>query len=182
MKDEQGKKVGMVSLGCPKNQVDSEIMLGRLKEMGYRIVNRPEEAEIIIVNTCGFIDSAKEESILTILEQSRYKQKGRCKKLIVTGCLSQRYGKELLHEMPEIDIIVGTSRYTDIVEIIEDGQEDVYIDNSARHWRDLESNLPRVLTTLPGTGYLKIAEGCNNCCSLVSMFPRPMSVGPFQAF
>lgn len=158
-------KVGMISLGCSKNQVDSEIMLGLIDKGGYEIVNRSEDADIIIINTCGFIESAKQEAIDTILEQALYKKQGKCQKLIVTGCLAQRYGNELLKEIPEIDSVVGVSRYTDILDAIEDQGRKEYLENCADHWEILEQNPDRVLTTLPGTAYLKIAEGCDNRCS-----------------
>jgi len=158
-------KIGMISLGCSKNQVDSEIMLGLIDKEGYEIVNRSEDADIIIINTCGFIESAKQEAIDTILEQALYKKQGKCQKLIVTGCLAQRYGNELLKEIPEIDNVVGTSRYTDILEVIEDRSRKEYIGDSSSYWEALEKNPYRILTTLPGTAYLKIAEGCDNRCS-----------------
>ena len=103
-------KVGIISLGCDKNRIDSEIILGNIKGK-YEVINNPKEAEIIIVNTCGFIESSKQESIDTILEMSEYKLKYKCKVLIVTGCLSQRYGKELLELMPEIDVLLGVNDY-----------------------------------------------------------------------
>lgn len=158
-------KVGMISLGCSKNQVDSEVMLGLIQEGGYEIVNTSEDADIIIINTCGFIESAKEEAIDTILEQAIFKQKGQCQKLIVTGCLAQRYGTELLKEIPEIDSVVGVARYTDILDAIDDTRRNDYRGESPAHWQVLEENSTRILTTLPGTGYLKIAEGCDNYCS-----------------
>ena len=144
-------KVGMISLGCSKNQVDSEIMLGLIDKGGYEIVNSSEDADIIIINTCGFIESAKQEAIDTILEQALYKKQGKCQKLIVTGCLAQRYGNELLKEIPEIDSVVGVSRYTDILDAIEDQGRKEYLENCADHWEILEQNPDRVLTTLPGT-------------------------------
>jgi len=158
-------KVGMISLGCSKNQVDSEIMLGLIDRGGYEIVNRSEDADIIIINTCGFIESAKQEAIDTILEQALYKKQGKCQKLIVTGCLAQRYGNELLKEIPEIDSVVGTSRYTDILEVLEEKSRKEYMGDSLGYWETLEQDPYRILTTLPGTAYLKIAEGCDNRCS-----------------
>ena len=158
-------KVGMISLGCSKNQVDSEVMLGLISREGYEIVNCSKDADVIIINTCGFIESAKEEAIDTILEQAVYKKQGKCQKLIVTGCLAQRYGNELLEEIPEIDNVVGTSRYTDILEVIKERDEKEYLQASPYHWEILEQNPDRILTTLPGTAYLKIAAGCDNHCS-----------------
>lgn len=158
-------KVGMVSLGCVKNQVDAEVMLGLLNQHGYQIVNTSEEADIIIINTCGFIGPAKEESINAILEQAQYKKSDNRKLLVVTGCLSQRYSNELLKEMPEVDAVVGTGSYSRIVEIlneIKEGQQKSYLGNlSARE----QEGLPRLLTTNGPSAYLKIAEGCDNCCS-----------------
>ena len=111
-------KIGVVSLGCPKNLVDSETMLGLIREENYEITNDPSEAEIIIVNTCGFIESAKEESINTILQMAEYKKSGSCKYIIVTGCLSQRYAEELFNELPEADSIAGVEVYDEIGSII----------------------------------------------------------------
>lgn len=172
------KKVGMISLGCSKNQVDSEVMLGIIAQKGHTIVNRCEDADIIIINTCGFIESAKEEAIDTILEQLVYKQRGTCEKIIVTGCLAQRYGDILLKEIPEIDSIVGTSRYTDILKAMDENGEKEYRGETNSHWTTLEANPPRLLTTLPGTGYLKIAEGCNNHCSYCAI---PFIRGPHRS-
>ena len=112
-------KVGMVSLGCDKNRVDSEIMLGVMNKE-YDITNNPKEADIIIVNTCGFIEKAKQESINTILEMAKYKTENKCKLLIATGCLTQRYGKELQDLMPEIDIMLGVNDYTKIDKLIKE--------------------------------------------------------------
>ncbi|MBM6839596.1 30S ribosomal protein S12 methylthiotransferase RimO, partial [Clostridium saudiense] len=110
-------KVGMVSLGCDKNRVDSELILGTINKY-YEITNNPKEADIIIVNTCGFIESAKQESIDTILEMARYKTDYKCKMLIATGCLTQRYGDELLEQMPEIDILMGVNDYMKLHKLI----------------------------------------------------------------
>lgn len=114
-------KIGMVSLGCPKNLVDSEVMLGIIKDKQLEITNDPADAELIIVNTCGFIESAKEESISTILQMAQYKEEGSCKYLIMTGCLGQRYADELFESMPEVDAIVGTDSFTDIGWVIGPG-------------------------------------------------------------
>src|SRR6267378_1973672 len=111
-------KVHLTTLGCPKNQVDSELMLGRLAAAGHPIVERAEEAECLIVNTCAFIDRAREESVTTILELAKLKQRGACRALIVTGCLTQRYGGEILKEMPEVDSILGTSGLERIVDLV----------------------------------------------------------------
>ncbi len=165
MENYEKTKVGMISLGCSKNQVDAEVMLGLISQGGYQIVNRSEDADIIIINTCGFIESAKQEAIDAILEQVTLKQQGKCQKIIVTGCLAQRYSETLLKEIPEIDSVVGTSRFTEILDVINQEQRKKYIGESLSHWEVLESNPSRLLTTLPGTGYLKIAEGCDNRCS-----------------
>src|SRR5436309_1851775 len=111
-------KVHLTTLGCPKNQVDSELMLGALTEAGFPLADRPEDAECLIVNTCAFIDRAREESVATILELARLKERGRCRSLIVTGCLTQRYGGEILREMPEVDGILGTSNLSRIVDLV----------------------------------------------------------------
>src|SRR3990167_9199944 len=113
------KKIGMVSLGCPKNTVDSEIVLGSLTDKGYSVTSNEGDADVIIVNTCGFIDKAKEESIDAILEMAEYKRKGNCQKLVVMGCLSQRYKDELLKEIPEIDYLVGAGDFKSVEEIME---------------------------------------------------------------
>lgn len=156
----------MVSLGCDKNRVDSEVMLGLLLRAGHSIVNRPEEADVIIVNTCGFIDPAKEESVETILEQAQYKKMGKCRLLIVTGCLAQRYSKEIINEIPEVDAVIGTGRFTEILDVINRCESKherlVAVDNP--RFPDI-NGIPRVLTTPSYTAYLKISEGCSNRCT-----------------
>jgi ribosomal protein S12 methylthiotransferase len=155
----------MVSLGCAKNQVDAEVMLGLLSQKGYEIVNESARADIIIVNTCGFIGPAKEESINAILEQGLYKKTGSCKALIVTGCLGERYSEELLKEIPEVDAVAGTGNYARIIEILDEinkGEHRAYlghIDDS------LDDGLPRIISTDGPVAYLKIAEGCDNHCT-----------------
>lgn len=163
-------KIGVVSLGCPKNLVDSETMLGLIHEENYEITNDPSEAEIIIVNTCGFIESAKEESINTILQMAEYKKSGSCKYIIVTGCLSQRYAEELFSELPEADAIAGVEVYDEIGSIIKrvmNGERFIMLERSKPDviYTSKETFLPRILTTPSYTAYLKIAEGCDNCCS-----------------
>jgi ribosomal protein S12 methylthiotransferase len=116
------KKVGVVSLGCPKNLVDSEIMLGILKRSEYEIVGSMDDADILIVNTCGFIESAKAESISTILEMAKCK-KGKCRLLIVTGCMAERYKEEILKEIPEVDAVIGTGNYEEVAEVINKAQK-----------------------------------------------------------
>lgn len=157
-------KVGMVSLGCDKNRVDSELILGTINKF-YEITNNPKEAEIIIVNTCGFIESAKQESIDTILEMAEYKNKYKCKMLIATGCLTQRYGEELLELMPEIDILMGVNDYMKIHKLILDfikGERKLF----AANYSDENINEgTRILTTDKHTAYVRIAEGCDNYCT-----------------
>ncbi len=158
-------RIGFVSLGCPKNQVDSEWMIGLAKEAGCELTNNPEDAEVIIVNTCGFIESAKEESITTVLEMARYKKEGACTSLIVAGCLAERYGQELLDEIPEIDAVMGTGAYRDIVAVIKrvlNKERFVFLPIKGEK---PDAPAPRVLTTPDYTAYLKIAEGCDNCCT-----------------
>lgn len=157
--------VGLVTLGCPKNQVDSEIMLGILDQARYTIVEEPENADVLIVNTCGFIESAKKESIDTILEFSELKLSGRLKYLIVTGCLIQRYPEELRQEIPEIDAVLGTGNFHQIAEVIENGLQGQQMGGVDRPEFEYSNDLPRLTTTPDYTAYVKIAEGCNNRCS-----------------
>ncbi|AZR72551.1 ribosomal protein S12 methylthiotransferase RimO [Anoxybacter fermentans] len=157
--------VGLVTLGCPKNQVDSEIMLGLLDQAKFNIVDNLEEADVVIVNTCGFIESAKQESIDTILELSQLKDSGRLKYLVVTGCLAQRYYDELKKEIPEIDTILGTGNFDRIVEVIEEGLKGQDLGGIIRPKFEYRKDLPRIITTPGYTAYVKIAEGCNNRCS-----------------
>lgn len=176
-------KIGIVSLGCPKNLVDSETMLGLIHEEKYEITNDPSEAEIIIVNTCGFIESAKEESINTILQMAEYKKSGSCKHIIVTGCLSQRYAEELFSELPEADAIAGVEVYDEIGSIIKrvmNGERFIMLERSKPDviYTSKETFLPRILTTPSYTAYLKIAEGCDNCCSYCAI---PKIRGPYRS-
>lgn len=160
-------KVGMVSLGCDKNRVDSEIMLGVMNK-AYEITNNPKEADIIIVNTCGFIEKAKQESIDTILEMANYKTKHQCKLLIATGCLTQRYGKELKELMPEIDIMLGVNDYNKIDKLIKDFITKENMEDKFTEVNYSDENInegERVLTTESSTAYIRIAEGCNNFCT-----------------
>ena len=157
------KKVGLVSLGCAKNRVDSENLLGMLRARGMEIVADPAEADAIFVNTCGFIESAKEESIDAIFEMAQYKKTGRLKRLFVTGCLSQRYPDALLDEIPEIDGIMGVADYARLDEMLagaESGHRPCYTANGARFLQT-----PRVLTTPPFSAYVKISDGCDNRCA-----------------
>lgn len=176
-------KIGVVSLGCPKNLVDSETMLGLIHEENYEITNDPSEAEIIIVNTCGFIESAKEESINTIFQMAEYKKSGSCKYIIVTGCLSQRYAEELFSELPEADAIAGVEVYDEIGSIIKrvmNGERFIMLERSKPDviYTSKETFLPRILTTPSYTAYLKIAEGCDNCCSYCAI---PKIRGPYRS-
>ena len=158
-------KVGMVSLGCDKNRVDSEIILGKMSNE-YEITNNPKNADIIIVNTCGFIESAKQESIDTILEMANYKVNYKCKLLIATGCLTQRYGEELRNLIPEIDIMLGVNDYNKINEFITDFIEGNKKASELLNYSDENINEgKRILTTQRESAYIRIAEGCNNFCT-----------------
>jgi ribosomal protein S12 methylthiotransferase len=155
-------KVGFMSLGCPKNLVDSEVMLGHLRLKGYEITPRMEEAQVLVVNTCGFIDTAKQESIDAILEAASMKQSGACQKLVVAGCLVERYRDELLAGMPEIDACLGTRDIEQIAEVIGGaGWEE--LDRDPAYLYDEAS--PRLLTTPKASAYLKISEGCDHSCA-----------------
>ena len=143
--------VGVISLGCAKNQVDTERMLGLLTAAGHEITNQPSEADVLIVNTCGFIESAKQESINAILEMAHYKQGGKCTRLVVTGCLSERYRDELKEAMPEIDLLLGVREYETLPRLL-GGKTD------APHCGPKSA---RVLTTPRYSAYLRIADGCN---------------------
>lgn len=157
-------KVGMVSLGCPKNQVDAEMLMATLRDGGYELVADAGLSDVAIVNTCGFIESAKQESIDEILELCTLKKEGRIKKIIVTGCLAERYRSEILKEIPEVDAVVGIGSNSDICEIVgralTDEQVELYGDKE-----NLSICGKRVLANLPFYAYIKIAEGCNNCCT-----------------
>lgn len=157
-------KIGFVSLGCNKNLCDTENMMGLLAENGFEITPNPEEAEVVVVNTCGFIESAQQESIDTILEMAQYKEKN-CTLLVVCGCLAQRFAEEIRQEMPEVDVIVGTTAFDEIVEAINEGlkgKKNSYIYDINK---DVMENLPRIRTTPRAVAYLKIAEGCDNKCT-----------------
>ncbi len=159
-------KVGVVSLGCAKNLVDSEVMLGILDKANYAITGEEDQAEVLIVNTCGFIESAKQESINTILALAEHKQTGRCKVLILAGCLAQKYRDELARELPEVDAIVGTGEVENIAGIVEaamSGGEKVVKVDSPEYLYD--HNSPRIRTTPGYSAYVKVADGCDNCCS-----------------
>ncbi len=157
-------KIGMVSLGCPKNQVDAEIMLQRLKDAGYEITPDESEAEAIIINTCGFIEDAKAESIENILEVAHFKTDGKLKALIVTGCLAERYMADIKEEMPEVDVVVGLAGNNEIEKVVEKALKGDKTDYYGKK-EDLIIEGERMLTTPKYTAYLKIAEGCDNCCT-----------------
>lgn len=157
-------KVGIVSLGCDKNRVDSEIMLGMVQK-DYELTNNPKEADIIIVNTCGFIESAKQESINTILDMAEYKKKYKCRLLIATGCLTQRYGEELIELMPEIDIMLGVNDYAKINEAIVKFINSNERITSLNYSDDSINEGIRLITTDKATAYVRIAEGCDNFCT-----------------
>ena len=168
--------VGMVSLGCSKNRVDSENLLGFLSEKGYPIVADPAEADIIFVNTCGFIEPAKVESIDTIFEMAQYKQTGRLQKLFVTGCLSQRYSGDLAAEMPEVDGFLGVKDYDRIAEMMAEAEKDlrpVFTDGHDRFF-----TTRRVLTTPGYTAYVKISDGCDNRCTYCAI---PLIRGRYES-
>ncbi|MDH7500247.1 MAG: 30S ribosomal protein S12 methylthiotransferase RimO, partial [candidate division NC10 bacterium] len=161
-------KVGMVSLGCPKNRVDSERMLGQLKGAGYAITPHAEEADLLLVNTCAFVRSAQEESIESILRMARYKEKGRCRALVVTGCLPQRFGQELADQMPEVDAWMGVGPASGIIAAC----QRALCGQGSSHGRQTqglrdgwEEDPVRLLSTPSHYAYLKVAEGCRNSCS-----------------
>lgn len=158
-------KIALESLGCSKNLVDAEIMMGILNKKGYKLVGDFEEADIILVNTCGFIESAKQESIDTILELAQLKETANLKILIVTGCLAQRYSEELKAEIPEIDAIVGTGSYQNIDEIIASLKEEKHIVSLNDIEFAYNEELPRYISTPAHMAYLKIGEGCDNKCT-----------------
>lgn len=166
----------LVSLGCPKNLVDSEIMLGLLKENGYHLTANEDEADVLIVNTCGFIGDAKEESINEILRLAEYKKNGKCKLLIVAGCLAQRYKDKLAKELPEADYFIGTGEYHKIVDVIKNmPAKRVMVDKPA-YIHDY--NTPRILATPRYSAYIKVAEGCSNNCSYCTI---PLIRGEFRS-
>jgi ribosomal protein S12 methylthiotransferase len=155
--------VHFVSLGCPKNRVDTEVMLGQTLGAGHQIVAAPEEAQVIVVNTCGFIGEAKQESIDAILEMARHKESGTCQRLVVTGCLSQRYPDELAAEMPEVDHFLGTDEVGSITDAIAGNADRVRVLETPRYLYDDHS--PRQASMARHTAYVKIAEGCDRPCA-----------------
>lgn len=165
----EGRKVGMVSLGCPKNLVDSEVMMGLLAQQGYELTTDSGAADVLVVNTCGFIDSARQESVDTILEMAQLKQTGKLKRLIVAGCLVERYRDELQREIPEIDACIGVNQLKEIKSVVEPyGPRvlPVYSDGaSAPELYLYDETTPRLRATAPYTSYVKIAEGCDHTCA-----------------
>ena len=157
-------KISMVSLGCPKNQVDAEMMLATLKAGGFEICSEEAEADAIIVNTCGFIEDAKKEAIENILEASQYKKNGKCKAVVVTGCLAERYKDDVTEEIPEVDACVGIGSNEKIAEIVKNAIEG-NTENSFGEKDALPLSGERILGGYPFSTYLKIADGCNNCCT-----------------
>ena len=158
-------KILFISLGCDKNLVDSKVMLGLLEKRGYSMTDDEAEADIIIVNTCCFIGDAKEESVNTILDMSEYKKQGSCKALIVTGCMAQRYKKEIQEEIPEVDAILGTNSYDKILDAVDEALAGHQMLDCADLVGLPEVDTDRILTTGGHYAYLKIAEGCNKRCT-----------------
>lgn len=172
------EKVKVVTLGCEKNLVDSEIMSGLIDQRGYTLVENSEDATVIIVNTCGFIDAAKEESIQTILDMAELKETAKLKALVVSGCLTQRYKEDLIKEIPEIDGIVGTGDFHNITDVVDEalrGKRPIRVGNPVF---DYETILPRKVTTPRYTAFVKIAEGCDNACTFCSI---PIMRGKFRS-
>jgi ribosomal protein S12 methylthiotransferase len=162
-KKRETKSLYMMTLGCPKNRVDSEVMLGTLNQKGYHLVEEPDGAEVIVVNTCAFLKAAEQESVDNILELAEYKKAGNCKTLVVTGCLVQRHGEALMKDLPEVDHFLGTSAYVQIGDLLaaEASPRQVIPDPDYIH----SAKVPRV-NSMPGyTAYLKISEGCDNKCA-----------------
>ena len=168
--------VGAVSLGCNKNRVDTETALGLLKEKGFVITADPAEADILLVNTCGFIDPAKEESVNTILDMAEYKTSGRCRVLVVTGCLSQRYSGDLMKDIPEIDVLLGVNQYAELPAAIEKalGKQRPCLCSDDYSYYEHD----RVLTTPSWSAYIRIGEGCSNRCTFCAI---PMIRGPYRS-
>ena len=161
-------KVGMISLGCPKNQVDGEVLLAKLADAGFKIVNTIEDSDIMIVNTCGFIEAAKTEAIETILEVAEYKNAGIVSAIVVTGCLAERYKDDVLSELPEVDAVVGIGANSDIVKVCQKALCGISTANFPNKCY-LPLNEKRMLSTPPHWAYLKIAEGCDNRCAFCAI-------------
>ncbi len=162
-------KIAFISLGCAKNLVNAEQMMALCQEAGHTVTGDPEGADVAVLNTCGFIESAKSEAIDNILELAELKAEGKLKKLLVTGCLTQRYPDDIRAELPEVDGMLGTGSYTDVVAAV----EELMAGERAEHFGDIHRTYedgPRIVTTPPYTAYLKIAEGCSTAAPSVS-FP-----------
>ena len=176
------KKVGFVSLGCPKNLVDSEVMMGQLKEAGYEITNNADEAETVVVNTCGFIEAAKKESVEAILEATQLKEAGKAKRVVVAGCLVERYRDDLMKELPEVDAFIGTNEIERILEAADETKKfrDLPLlpigNKSATYIYDFDT--PRYRATESHTAFIKIAEGCDRPCAFCSI---PQMRGSFRS-
>ena len=164
------EKIAFVSLGCPKNQVDAEQMLYTLKTAGYEIVAEEEKADVIIINTCGFIEDAKREAIENIIEAARYKEEGNLKLLVVTGCLAERYRDDITEEIPEVDMVVGIGSNGKIAELVRDALAG-NLQNSYGEKFSLDLDGKRILGGVPYSAYIKIADGCDNCCTYCAI-PR----------
>jgi ribosomal protein S12 methylthiotransferase len=172
------EKVAIVTLGCEKNLVDSDMMAHLIDEKGYELVDNPEEATVVIVNTCGFIDAAKEESVNKILDMAELKESGKLKSLVVAGCLTQRYKEDILKEIPEVDGIVGTGDFMSITTIIEEslaGKRPVYVGNPVFTYEEVVKRKVKAGTY---SAYIKIAEGCDNACTFCSI---PLMRGAFRS-
>jgi ribosomal protein S12 methylthiotransferase len=176
------KKVGFVSLGCPKNLVDSEVMMGTLQQAGYEITNDAAEAETVVVNTCGFIESAKQESVEAILEATRLKEEGKAKRIVVAGCLVERYRDDLMKELPEVDAFIGTNEVTRILEAADETKNFRSLpllpigNKTATYLYDFDT--PRFRATDSHTAFIKIAEGCDRPCAFCSI---PSMRGSFRS-
>lgn len=162
--------VGLITLGCTKNQVDSEMILGYFKGLGFKIVNDSKEADVLIVNTCGFIESAKKEAIETILEMADYKENGKCKHLIVTGCLAKRYKKDILRDIPEVDLVIGVNEYKDLDKILSEYFKKEI--NGTLEFKD------RLVSSKFPMAYIRISDGCDNRCSYCAI---PLIRGGFKS-
>lgn len=171
-------KAGFISLGCAKNLVDTEVMLGILQKNDIELTPEPSEAEILIVNTCGFIKSAKEESITTVLNMAEYKTEGKCRSLIIAGCLGQRYKQELLDEIPEADAIVGTGAWHRIMDAVKETLQGNRVVLAGENEILYDENTPRITTTPDYSAYVKIAEGCDNRCAYCAI---PMIRGNYRS-
>ena len=170
------ESICLVSLGCPKNLVDSEVILGLLSKHGYLLTTDPSKAEILIVNTCSFIQDATKEAIETILHLTQYKKEGRCRLLIVSGCLPQRYGKILERELPEVDLFIGTGTFQHLPQILRERREKkTFLSRSTFLY---DEKTPRILSTPPFIAYLKIAEGCSKACTFCTV---PKIRGPYRS-